>query len=134
MAVSRGCGFTETSQQSRLPSTTGSRDTPPVIPFVGKACRRWSSPEAHSTCFTLPVLLLFRRHLDDGRCLKPGCRHGCNDWETVMSVLFGPMIQQGYIVPDMDSALQHWLARGVGPFYLIAPFSLDALHYGTPTV
>lgn len=51
-----------------------------------------------------------------------------------MSILFGPMIQQGYIVPDMDSALQHWIARGVGPFYLIAPFSLDALHYGTPTV
>lgn len=50
-----------------------------------------------------------------------------------MSSLFGPMIQQGYIVPDMDGALRHWLDRGVGPFYLIAPFELDALHYGTPT-
>jgi catechol 2,3-dioxygenase-like lactoylglutathione lyase family enzyme len=50
-----------------------------------------------------------------------------------MSVLFGRMIQQGYIVPDMEAAMQHWLARGVGPFYVIPPFRLDALHYGEPT-
>jgi hypothetical protein len=42
-------------------------------------------------------------------------------------------MQQGYIVPDIQAGLQHWLMRGVGPFYLIAPFKLDALHYGEPT-
>ena len=51
-----------------------------------------------------------------------------------MSKLFGPMIQQGYIVPDLEAGMAHWLARGVGPFYVIPPFTLDALHYGRPTV
>ena len=50
-----------------------------------------------------------------------------------MSKLFGPMIQQGYIVPDLDAGMAHWLARGVGPFYVIPPFTLDALHYGRPS-
>jgi catechol 2,3-dioxygenase-like lactoylglutathione lyase family enzyme len=44
------------------------------------------------------------------------------------------MIQQGYIVPDLRAGMEHWLARGVGPWYVIPPFSLDALHYGKPTV
>ncbi|MBL6692072.1 MAG: VOC family protein [Pseudomonadales bacterium] len=35
-----------------------------------------------------------------------------------MSVLFGPVVQQGYVVPDVDAAIQHWLARGIGPFFL----------------
>ena len=35
-----------------------------------------------------------------------------------MSVLFGPVIQQGYVVPDIQAAMQHWLARGVGPFFI----------------
>ncbi len=35
-----------------------------------------------------------------------------------MSVLFGPVIQQGYVVPDIQAAMQHWIARGVGPFYI----------------
>ncbi len=51
-----------------------------------------------------------------------------------MSRLYGPMIQQGYIVPDLRAGMEHWLARGVGPWYVIPPFSLDALHYGKPTV
>jgi catechol 2,3-dioxygenase-like lactoylglutathione lyase family enzyme len=50
-----------------------------------------------------------------------------------MSRLFGPMMQQGYVVPDMQAAMAHWLARGVGPFYVIPPFTLDALHYGRPS-
>ncbi|NKC01090.1 MAG: hypothetical protein GKR90_21705 [Pseudomonadales bacterium] len=36
-----------------------------------------------------------------------------------MSALFGPVIQQGYVVPDVEVAMQHWLARGVGPFVFV---------------
>jgi len=35
-----------------------------------------------------------------------------------MSKLFGPVLQQGYVVPDVNTAMQHWLARGVGPFFI----------------
>jgi catechol 2,3-dioxygenase-like lactoylglutathione lyase family enzyme len=35
-----------------------------------------------------------------------------------MSVLFGPVVQQGYIVPDVQAAMRHWIARGVGPFFI----------------
>ena len=35
-----------------------------------------------------------------------------------MSVLFGPVIQQGYVVPDIQAAMQHWIARGIGPFFV----------------
>ncbi|MCS5574391.1 MAG: VOC family protein, partial [Pseudomonadales bacterium] len=35
-----------------------------------------------------------------------------------MSSLFGPLVQQGYVVPDVDAAVAHWLARGVGPFFI----------------
>jgi hypothetical protein len=35
-----------------------------------------------------------------------------------MSVLFGPAVQQGYVVPDLQAAVKHWLARGIGPFFL----------------
>ncbi|MDG2277446.1 MAG: VOC family protein [Pseudomonadales bacterium] len=36
-----------------------------------------------------------------------------------MSAFFGPVIQQGYVVPDVEVAMQHWLARGVGPFVFV---------------
>ena len=36
-----------------------------------------------------------------------------------MSVWFGPVVQQGYVVPDVEAAMQHWLARGVGPFVFV---------------
>ncbi len=36
-----------------------------------------------------------------------------------MSHLFGPVVQQGYVVPDVEQAMQHWLARGVGPFVFV---------------
>jgi catechol 2,3-dioxygenase-like lactoylglutathione lyase family enzyme len=34
-----------------------------------------------------------------------------------MSMLFGPPVQQGYVVPDLRAAMEHWLARGIGPFF-----------------
>jgi len=42
-----------------------------------------------------------------------------------MSTLFGPVVQQGYVVPDADAAIAHWTSRGIGPFFLqdIADFS-----------
>ena len=36
-----------------------------------------------------------------------------------MSVLFGSVVQQGYVVPEIEQAMQHWLARGVGPFVFV---------------
>ena len=36
-----------------------------------------------------------------------------------MSVLFGQVVQQGYVVPDVELAMQHWLDRGVGPFVFV---------------
>ncbi len=50
-----------------------------------------------------------------------------------MSKLYGPMIQQGYIVPDLDAGMAHWLARGVGPWYVIPAVTIDGFHYGKPT-
>ena len=35
-----------------------------------------------------------------------------------MSNVFGAVLQQGYVVPDIDAAMKHWLARGIGPFYM----------------
>jgi catechol 2,3-dioxygenase-like lactoylglutathione lyase family enzyme len=35
-----------------------------------------------------------------------------------VSHLFGPVVQQGYIVPEIHAAIRHWLARGVGPFFI----------------
>lgn len=49
-----------------------------------------------------------------------------------MSKIFGPVVQQGYIVPDMEKALAHWIARGVGPFYMEEDIRLASEHYGEP--
>lgn len=49
-----------------------------------------------------------------------------------MSILFGPVIQQAYIVPDIQQAMQHWLARGVGPFYIEKRRQTRGLHDGEP--
>jgi catechol 2,3-dioxygenase-like lactoylglutathione lyase family enzyme len=35
-----------------------------------------------------------------------------------MSKLFGPIVQQGYVVPDIQEAISHWVDRGVGPFFI----------------
>jgi len=44
-----------------------------------------------------------------------------------MSKRFGPIVQQGYVVPDIDAAMRHWIARGVGPFFIEHLRDLDAL-------
>ncbi len=35
-----------------------------------------------------------------------------------MSALFGPFIQQGWVVPALEPALEHFVALGVGPFFV----------------
>jgi catechol 2,3-dioxygenase-like lactoylglutathione lyase family enzyme len=49
-----------------------------------------------------------------------------------MSLIFGPCVQQGYVVPDIQAAMQHWLARGVGPFYIEEHISPPAEFDGRP--
>lgn len=49
-----------------------------------------------------------------------------------MSYLFGPVVQQAYVVPDIEKAMQHWLARGVGPFFKENINSVG-IHDGKPT-
>ena len=44
-----------------------------------------------------------------------------------MSKRFGPIVQQGYVVPDIDAAMRHWIARGVGPFFIEHLRGFDAL-------
>jgi hypothetical protein len=42
----------------------------------------------------------------------------CKD--RIVSALFGPVVQQGYVVPDIQEAIRHWVARGIGPFFVEA--------------
>ncbi|MDX1580900.1 MAG: VOC family protein [Alphaproteobacteria bacterium] len=50
-----------------------------------------------------------------------------------MSRLFGPIIQQGYVVPDLEEGMRHWLERGVGPFLVIPSVRIEGEHYGKRT-
>ncbi|MDA0339086.1 MAG: hypothetical protein O2910_04500 [Proteobacteria bacterium] len=47
-----------------------------------------------------------------------------------MSRIFGPVIQQGYIVPDVKEAAKHWIAIGVGPFFLDEGLTLPGTYKG----
>lgn len=49
-----------------------------------------------------------------------------------MSNLFGPVVQQGYVVPDVEAAIDHWLARGVGPFFLQDIAGMSGQYDGSP--
>ena len=51
-----------------------------------------------------------------------------------MSVFFGPVIQQGYVVPDIDLAICHWTERGIGPFFLEELRSYPAIVDGEQVV
>ena len=35
-----------------------------------------------------------------------------------MSKVFGAVVQQGYVVPDIQKSMEHWIARGIGPFFI----------------
>jgi catechol 2,3-dioxygenase-like lactoylglutathione lyase family enzyme len=49
-----------------------------------------------------------------------------------MSEMFGPVVQQGYVVPEVESAMQHWLARGVGPFAFVDIKDFPGLYCDEP--
>ncbi|MGI9326699.1 MAG: VOC family protein [Pseudomonadales bacterium] len=49
-----------------------------------------------------------------------------------MSTLFGPVVQQGYVVPDVEAGMQHWLARGVGPFVFVDIADFPGLYDDQP--
>lgn len=46
-----------------------------------------------------------------------------------MSTSFGPLWQLGYVVADLEPALQGWLQAGVGPWYVLDPLPIDRFSY-----
>lgn len=51
-----------------------------------------------------------------------------------MSMRFGAIRQNGYVVPDIEAALEHWVDDlGVGPWYYIpSVWPKEFLHHGRP--
>ena len=51
-----------------------------------------------------------------------------------MTFRFGPVMQLGFVVPDLELAMQHWLQKvGLGPFFMIENVQLRRSAYrGTP--
>jgi hypothetical protein len=49
-----------------------------------------------------------------------------------MSVLPGPIRQIGYVVADLDRAIQGWIQLGVGPWFVIRGLPMRALYRGEP--
>ncbi len=43
--------------------------------------------------------------------------------------LFGPVMQLGFLVPDLETAARHWGALGAGPFFLLEHVSYAECHY-----
>ena len=52
-----------------------------------------------------------------------------------MTFRFGPVMQLGFVVPDIELAMQHWLQKiGLGPFFIIENVQYaEAYHRGVPT-
>lgn len=51
-----------------------------------------------------------------------------------MSRLFGPVRQIGYVVKDIERAMSHWAAMGVGPwFYREEVITTEFRYYGKPS-
>ena len=47
-----------------------------------------------------------------------------------MSILFGPIRQMGYVVPDIEDAMRHWTrALRIGPFYYAESAPIHELNY-----
>ena len=49
-----------------------------------------------------------------------------------MSVLPRPIRQIGYVVADLDGAIQSWIELGVGPWFVIRGLPMRALYRGEP--
>lgn len=51
-----------------------------------------------------------------------------------MSALFGKVNQIGYVVKDIEAAMQHWLALGVGPWFHVKDVQMESYrHRGQPS-
>jgi len=52
-----------------------------------------------------------------------------------MSRFFGPVLQNGYVVDDLDRALDHWInVMGVGPFFVLPHVKMvDPVYRGRPS-
>ncbi|WP_433566610.1 VOC family protein [Nocardia sp. CA-151230] len=46
-----------------------------------------------------------------------------------MSRIFGKITQIGYVVKDIDAAMQHWIDLGVGPWYYVDDVETDYFRY-----
>jgi methylmalonyl-CoA/ethylmalonyl-CoA epimerase len=47
-----------------------------------------------------------------------------------MPAHFGPVMQLGYVVPDLEAAMQHWLRNfGIGPFFMLSHVRFADLYY-----
>jgi methylmalonyl-CoA/ethylmalonyl-CoA epimerase len=47
---------------------------------------------------------------------------------------FGPVMQLGFVVPELEPAALHWARLGVGPFFLLEHISFaEVLYQGQPT-
>ena len=42
---------------------------------------------------------------------------------------FGPIMQHGYIVEDVERTAAAWIERGIGPFYILDRNSMEEYHY-----
>jgi Glyoxalase/Bleomycin resistance protein/Dioxygenase superfamily len=49
-----------------------------------------------------------------------------------MTVLPGPVRQIGYVVTDLDRAINGWLELGVGPWFVMRDLPMQALYRGEP--
>lgn len=43
--------------------------------------------------------------------------------------LFGPVIQLGFVVPNIEAAVAHWASIGVGPFFLLEHIQFGRCHF-----
>ena len=52
-----------------------------------------------------------------------------------MSRRFGPITQNGYVVPEIEAAMHHWSGNlGIGPWYRLGVMAFEDLRYrGVPT-
>jgi hypothetical protein len=46
-----------------------------------------------------------------------------------MSIKFGKIAQLGYVVRDIDAAMDNWLRHGVGPWFYVGDVQIDYFHY-----
>lgn len=51
-----------------------------------------------------------------------------------MSVIFGDYRQNGYVVPNLDTAIDHWAQMGVGPFYRLDNLPIVGFEYKNSTI